>query len=302
MTPWTRTVSAILLGTFTALPVLAAERTFERQFTLPPGGGFMLQTALGSVALVGSEGRTIVVHALIEGPESFVSDLDIATAQSAAGVSVTGQLRHSWRDGWFDFGQRRVTYTIQVPRDCPVDLRTSGGDLEIRQLSAPLHGLTSGGDVTIRNIRGAVSVHTSGGRIDAADIEGSASLHTSGGSIAVSDATGSLDVSTSGDHIRLAHIDGPVRADTSGGSVEADLLVNRGVSLVTSGGSIRLHLPASVNGSLDAHTSGGHVETSLPLSRVEVDSREQVRGTLNAGGEPIVLRTSGGSIHIDPLN
>ncbi len=134
------------------------------------------------------------------------------------------------------------------------------------------------------------------------EINGPIALRTSGGSIEVADSTGEMDLHSSGGSIYLERIDGKVQASTSGGAVEAKVRANRGLSLVTSGGSIALALPARARGSIDAHTSGGRARSAIPLSTTEIASGTELRGALNGGGDPIFLRTSGGSISISPLD
>jgi hypothetical protein len=92
-----------------------------------------------------------------------------------------------------------------------------------------------------------------------------------------------------------------VKAATSGGSVRAEVRTNRGISLMTSGGSITLLVPQDVRGSIDAETGGGRVHSALALSTTELAEGTHLRGALNGGGEPIYLHTSGGSIHLAPL-
>src|SRR5271166_4190340 len=223
--------------------------------------------------------REIVIHA-----EMSDSDhLQIAAEQNASGVSVTGRVtQHSWLD-WLNYSSMHVRFTIAVPRDYPMELKTSGGSLDVRSLSASVKGKTAGGSITIRDVTGQIDAHTSGGNIDAERINGPTQLGTSGGSIDINDARGDLDV------------------HTSGGSVRAEVRINRGVDLSTSGGSITLLLSEDAGASIDAKTSGGRVESELPLSNTELAERSHLRGAINGGGEPVVLRTSGGSIDVEPL-
>ncbi len=300
---WTRGALTMLVCALATAPALAAERTFDKHFDAPLGGKLTLDTELGSVVIVGRETREVVVHADMNGSDDFLSRMQINAAQGSDGVTVTGRERRgSWFDWLFDFDRNRVLYTIAVPRDYPIDIHTAGGSLDVRHLTASVHGETSGGSVTLRDLHGPIDAHTSGGHIDAAELQGPVELRSSGGRIEVTDATGDLDLRTSGGGIQLEHIDGKVQARTSGGSVEAQILSNRSVSLVTSGGSITLLLPANVRGSIDAHTSGGRVAATIPLTSTATASGTELRGTLNGGGEPIFLRTSGGSIDIGPLD
>jgi DUF4097 and DUF4098 domain-containing protein YvlB len=276
---------------------LAAEQSFDKRFNAPPGGHLTLDTDVGSVAIVGRNIREVVIHA-----EMSDSDrLHIAAELNSSGVSVTGHVKQrNWLD-WLYFSSMHVRFTIDVPRDYPVEIKTSGGSLDVRNLTAPVEGKTAGGSITIRDVIGPIDTHTSGGSIHAERINGPTKLGTSGGSIDIDDSTGDLDVHTSGGGIDLKSIDGKVKAVTSGGSVHAEVRVNRGVYLTTSGGTITLLLPENVSASIDAQTSGGRAQSELPLNSTELAEHAHLRGAINGGGEPIFLRTSGGSIHVEPL-
>jgi hypothetical protein len=303
MVTWIRAVLAIMVCALVTAPAVAAERTFDKHFDAPPGGKLTLDADVGSIVVVGREGHQLSVHADLSGFDDFAARMQITATQTSDGVTVTGRATsHPWLDWLFEVGHNKVRYTIEVPRDYPVNLHTAGGSLDVRHLNASLHGTTSGGSVTIQDVSGSISARTSGGHIDARQVNGPTVLRTSGGSIEVEDATGDLDLHTSGGGIYLERIDGKVQASTSGGRVAAKVRTNRGLSLVTAGGSIALQLPANVHGSIDAHTSGGSTRSAIPLSTTEIASRTELRGAINGGGEPIFLRTSGGSIFVGPLD
>jgi DUF4097 and DUF4098 domain-containing protein YvlB len=258
---------------------LAAQQSFDKRFNAPPGGHLTLDTDLGSVAIVGRDTNEVVIHADM----SDSHHLEITATQNSSGVTVTGRVtQRSWLD-WLDFTAPRAQFTIEVPRDYPVQVRTSGGRIDVRNLTASAEGRTSGGSIRMRNVVGAVNVHTSGGSID------------------IVDSTGDLDARTSGGSIELRSIEGRVAAVTSGGSIDAEVHTNRGVFLKSSGGTITLLLPENVRASIDAQTSGGRAHSQLPFSSTELAERSHVRGAINGGGEPIFLRTAGGGIHVEPL-
>jgi DUF4097 and DUF4098 domain-containing protein YvlB len=286
----------IFLVSSTASVSIAAQQSFDKRFAAPPGGHLTLDTDVGSVRIVGRDTREVVVHA----DNSDSDQLQITAEQNASGVIVTGRVTRNWF-GWFAFSGTHVRFTIDVPRDYPVQIKTSGGDLDVRNLTASVEGKTSGGSITIRDVIGSINTRTSGGSIDAERINGPAELGTSGGNIDIDDSTGDLSVYTSGGRIDLKSLDGKVRAITSGGSVHAEVHNNRGVFLGTSGGTITLLLPENVHASIEARTSGGRAQSELALSSTDIAEHSYLRGTLNGGGEPITLRTSGGSIHVAAL-
>lgn len=290
-------ILAAILGTSVAL---AAQRTFDKRLDAPTGGGLTFDADVGSVAVTGADVSQVVVHADLEGSDSFLNRVHISADQTSSGVTIRVHLDHNdWFD-WLTLGSNRVDFTVEVPRTYPVDLQTAGGSLDVRSLNAAVRGKTSGGGIHVQDVVGTVNVHTSGGGVSAERVNGSTSLSTSGGSIEASDSTGDLDLKTSGGGIRIMNDDGRIDAHTSGGSIRAELHTNDGIDLETSGGSITLVLPPSAHGSIDAETSGGDVSSNLPFTTSGTVSGSHLHGTIGGGGPAIYLHTSGGSIHVEP--
>ncbi|HEY2036863.1 MAG TPA: DUF4097 family beta strand repeat-containing protein, partial [Steroidobacteraceae bacterium] len=254
-----------VLGTSAAL---AAQRTYDKRLDAPPGGRLTFNADVGSVVVVGRDAPEVVIHADLEGSKSFLDGFRISAEQTAAGITVSAHAAHSgWSDwfdwfnwfNWFNFGSTRVSFELEVPRGYPVDLGTSGGHIDVRNLNAEVRAGTSGGSVLVQDVAGTVNAHTSGGSIEAERLNGPARLTTSGGGIDVTDSTGDLYLRTSGGSIQIQNADGRVDAHTSGGGIRAQLRGNRGVTLATSGGSITLLLPQDTHASIEAATSGGRV-------------------------------------------
>ncbi|HEX3843133.1 MAG TPA: DUF4097 family beta strand repeat-containing protein [Steroidobacteraceae bacterium] len=293
-------ITVAVLGTSAAL---AAQRTYDKRLDAPPGGRLTFDADAGSVVIVGRDAPEVVIHADVQGPESFLEGLRISAEQTSSGVTVSAHSAHNgwfdWSD-WFNFGSTRVRFDVEIPHGYPVDLRTSGGRIDVRDLNAEVRAGTSGGGVVVQDVAGTVNAHTSGGSIEAERLNGPTRLTTSGGSIAVTDSTGDLYARTSGGSIRIQNEDGRVDARTSGGAIRAELRTNRGVTLATSGGSITLLLPQDTHAAIEAATSGGHVTSDFPLTTTQVVAGNDLRGTVGGGGLPISLHTSGGSIHIEP--
>jgi DUF4097 and DUF4098 domain-containing protein YvlB len=275
---------------------MAADRTFDKHFDAPVGGRLTVDTDDGSVTIVGHDSRDITVHAEIGGMDA--SQFNVTADQDSSGVTVTARSESRFHLG---FSTLSAKFTIELPHDYPVELKTSGGSIDVRNLNASAHGKTSGGSVELHDIVGAITMHTSGGAIEAEHIRGPAELTSSGGSIKIKGASGSLKVQTSGGGIHLYNIEGKIDASTSGGPVEAEARSNQGISLEGSGGSISLRLPADVHGTVDAKTSGGSVHSDLPITTTETGDTSHLQGTINGGGDLIYLHTSGGSIHIEAL-
>jgi hypothetical protein len=298
----TPTLRIILLVAASAIASvsLAAERNFDRQFTVAPGGKLTLDTDTGSVTVIGRAGYEVVIHASLNGSDDFLSQVTVTADQTSSGVTVSAhKARPNWFS-WFGSGQGRVRFTIEVPTSYSIELQTAGGDLAVRNVDASVRGTTSGGNIAVQQVNGSVRMQTSGGNIEAGKINGPTEFRTSGGNIAVADMKGSLNAHTSGGNIDLENIDASVIADTAGGNVKAEMRSNRGIELSTSGGAISLLLPGNVAASIEASTSGGRVSSTLPLGNTENADPSHLRGTLNGGGEHIVLHASGGNIRLGP--
>ena len=256
----------------------SAEKTLDRTFTVSPGGTLLVDAEGASVRVSGRDGDQVVVHMVVRASERELARTTLDAVQKDDGVTVTMRKSGSGGSWWGNWQRREIEVT--VPRQYGIDVRSSGGSLELRD--------------TI----GVASLHTSGGSISAENVAGNVELRTSGGSIEAQKIQGDVDAGTSGGSVRLLEVDGKIRAKTSGGSVRCSLVgANRGISVTTSGGSIEVSLPPDTKGNIEATTSGGRVSTELPVTST-VQEHSHLVGTINGGGEPIDAHTSGGSISL----
>lgn len=252
------------------------------------------------------------VRFVISVPKKY--NVDLKTAGGSITVSdLTGKVKTETSGGSLKLGR------IQGP----VNGRTSGGSISLAAATEAVDLKTSGGRIDVGEVEAALTAQTSGGSIKLARAKGDALAKTSGGSITVEEAAAKLEAETSGGSIHLGKIAGPatahtsgggidiaemsgaVNASTSGGSVSARLTAQpKGdCSLRSSGGGIRVDLSEKVAVDLDARTSGGRVTTDLPVT-ITVQGEQKsnhLQGKINGGGPALVLKTSGGGIHLRKL-
>ncbi len=293
----------IIAATLVTSTAFAAQGSYDRQLSAPPGGRLTFRTDVGSVTLVGHRAPEVVIHAQLQGPKSLLGQLHISAKQTPSGVRIIAHLDHDgWSEGfhWLYFESIRVHFTIEAPRGYPIDLGTSGGSIDVRDMSAGVRAATSGGGVRLQDVAGAVSVQTSGGDIHARHLSGSAELSTSGGDIDIADSRDDLRLRTSGGGIRMHNDDGSVHARTSGGDMRAQLRANHGIHISSSGGDVTLLLPRSTHASIDAQSSGGQVTCDFPLSSLQISSGSHLSGDIGGGGAAIHVRGAGGDIRIAP--
>lgn len=193
--------------------------------------------------------------------------------------------------GWWSDGHMR--FEITIPSEFNAELRTSGGDIDIRgTVNGTISGSTSGGDVTLRDVKGGkVDLSTSGGDMRTGNIQGDVKLRTSGGDIELGKVGGEVNVSTSGGNIQAESVGKTLKASTSGGNIDiGDVGGEANVS--TSGGDISVR---KVTGSASLNTSGGNIELASASGRVKANTSggdirlEDITGSIEAS-------TSGGDV------
>jgi len=225
-----------------------------------------------------------------------------------------------------------ISFKIYVPKAVATNLRTSGGSINIADLTGEQNFATSGGSLRVSNVSGKIKGRTSGGSINVADSKQDIDLTTSGGSITASNCSGTLRLVTSGGSLKLNKLSGDINATTSGGSIHADDIAGEFVTS-TSGGSVNLtQLACSVEGSTSGgsihadfksvgkyvrfSTSAGGISITMPTpkgldldlkgSRVNASlnnfsgtkEKDRVEGKLNGGGIPVVAHASSGSVNL----
>jgi len=293
-----RTFSTVtfVAGLLLAGPCFAGEKVLDRSFEVADGGRLSVQLDVGSITVTGSDASRVVVRLRAHGSDREIERLTWSAEKDAEGVKVVS--KRSGERGWFANQNLQVTASIEVPRAYNVNLDTAGGGIEVRNLKGDATGKTSGGRLLVESVQGNVNMRTSGGGVMLRSISGPVEASTSGGQIEARDLTEGLRAHTSGGSIHLERIRGPIDVHTSGGSIYAELVgENRGISARTSGGSIELRVPRTINATVNASTSGGRVNTNLPMTTRE-QSKQSLRGTVNGGGPEILARSSGGSVSV----
>ena len=137
-----------------------------------------------------------------------------------------------------------------------INLRTSGGSLNLKNLNGDIKARTSGGSVNGKDITGDIEAHTSGGNIDFENVSGSMSASTSGGNI----------------DIDISKLDKFLTLRNSGGSVHVIVPKNQGLDLDLRGDRIRTKDFANFSGSME---------------------EDEVKGKLNGGGATVTIKGNG---------
>lgn len=253
--------------------------------------------------------------------ENYILDIDIHDGELHA--TAKNRRNVNWNNKSLSIG-----FKIYVNKETATNLNTSGGSIQLDNLTGTQNFETSGGSIGVDKVMGAVKGETSGGSINVSNTKPSIDMETSGGSITANNCQGMIKLETSGGSLNLTNLYGNINAQTSGGSVSGNNIEGELVT-GTSGGSVNL---TAISGSLNASTSAGgihvqmnkvgkyvkldgdsgHIDLSLPASQgVNVDLRgdnvnlnmngkfegrkekEQVTGKINGGGPLVEVRGDG---------
>jgi|TARA_B100000315_G_scaffold190887_1_gene181025 DUF4097 and DUF4098 domain-containing protein YvlB len=276
-------------------PGLASARLVTETIDVEAGQRLQLRSEVGAVEVMGHAESTVNVDVEIAGLNE--DDFEVAISSDSEGVVILGERKGRHRM----WGRTRVRFTIRVPQEFDIDVRTSGGSITVENVAGKVKARTSGGSLRFDDIVGNIDAHTSGGSVSADNIEGDLDMSTSGGGFRVADVVGDVDLDTSGGSIRVQEVTGAVKATTSGGSITASFggPFSKASELETSGGSLTVYLVDGSGVDVDAHSSGGRVRSEFAIDgRV---SKHRAFGAINGGGARLHLNTSGGGIRIKKI-
>jgi DUF4097 and DUF4098 domain-containing protein YvlB len=307
----------------------ATEEQINKTFPVASGGTLVVDVDPGSIDVATNAAPGVVAVDVWrkvtrknkDAEEKFLRENPVQFLPE--GNTLTVRCRTRDQNRWLGSRANRTEakYTIRVPAQFDARLSTSGGGIEVSDLTGsvnantsggglrftrlhgPLNGSTSGGGVHVADCEGAIKVGTSGGGIEITGGGGSLEGGTSGGGVTVRDFGGPASVGTSGGGITIENVKGKVKATTSGGPIEAVLLspIPGDVTLSTSGGGVTVKVPDGAVFDLDAETSGGGVSCDLPVTVQGKMESGHLKGVVNGGGPAVELRSSGGGIHVKKL-
>jgi hypothetical protein len=286
------------------------ERTIEKTFTVTGAGTLFVDTQGGAIRVAPSNESAVKITAKEKiradsdaEADELLRKLDLTMEQS--GNDVTARAKYASQPIGFHFGSWppvQVEFVVTVPASFAADLHTSGGGIEVGDLSGKISARTSGGSIKLGKMGAGVFAHTSGGSIMLGSAAGDVDLDTSGGNIDVGRVAGEGKLSTSGGGIKIEEVANKLDAHTSGGSIRATIRgpLKDDCLLRTSGGSVNVTVDKTAAFRLDAETSGGGVDAEgLTLTLESAGQRRnRLVGAVNGGGPLLKLRTSGGGIGI----
>ncbi|MFL6246318.1 MAG: DUF4097 family beta strand repeat-containing protein [Thermoanaerobaculia bacterium] len=315
----------LALALFMTTAAMAADDTIRKGFNVADGGTLRLDADIGDITIVtGGNGVAVEVVRTARGRrgEERLRAHKIDFRQSGNDVIIDSDFDDDNWSNWLRWSDDYdVQWNIRVPSHYNLEVKTSGGGIDLADIGGTVDARTSGGGIKTGKLSGDSTLKTSGGSIRVDGATGELIAHTSGGSIEIGDTTGPVEAKTSGGSITLARVGGKVLARTSGGGIRVEDAMGsvdastsggsitarlsrqpQGDSrLATSGGSVTVNVASGVNLELDAHASGGGVTSDLPILVQGMQDDNSLRGRIGSGGPKLVLRSSGGGIRVRGL-
>lgn len=276
-------------------------RKYEKQFQVSKGGKIDVEAEAGTISIASWDKDEVSVVVEIDGSDSRADKYTVEFSQNGNTVKVTGRTKDRSFFKWH-IGSLSAHYTVNVPKEFNAFVRTSGGDVTVKDVAGKMDIETSGGDMFVEKINGETILSTSGGDVDARDVIGTVNAETSGGDVVCENIVGNVTGLTSGGDVEIRSVDGQVRAETSGGSISIKVTgENKGIEAHTSGGNINISLPEYIKATIEAETTGGTVECDFPVTVRGKVRENELHGSINGGGNVIRAETSGGSIFISSI-
>ncbi|HET6303727.1 MAG TPA: DUF4097 family beta strand repeat-containing protein [Myxococcota bacterium] len=260
-----------------------AEACETLHFRRPSAGMIRIENANGRTRVIGEERDDVQIDAhkiaraeSVEGAEKLVEEIQIASSGAGGALGLEVVIPGRWNR------RGRVDMEVRVPRDLQVEVNSSNGK------------------IAVCGLRGSVRVRSSNGGVRLDDVVGNAEISASNATVSCTCTQGRLVARSSNGKIELSRHRGSVDASTSNGLIHVNLeeLSREGVQLATSNGRVVLELPEQVDGDVDLRVDNGVIRNQRTLCRCTRDTSGQVRGQLGAGGTPIRVRTSNGSISL----
>jgi len=254
-----------VLGALAATALVADE--WSKTFTVSGRPELRIDTNDGSVNIRTWDRKEIEARVTTRGWRISPSEVHVIDHQNGDRVEIEVRIPHT--HFIMDFGHRSVRVELQVPVELSSDIHT--GD----------------GAITVDGLHGDTRLNTGDGHIEAYKLDGRLNAQTGDGRVHV---RGRFDL------LNLHTGDGSIEAEVENGSKMSSEWTIR-----TGDGHITLRLPESFSADVDVHTGDGHIQSDLPVTVMGLRHENELRGKLNAGGAPLVIRTNDGSVRLERL-
>ncbi|HEY0070321.1 MAG TPA: DUF4097 family beta strand repeat-containing protein [Chloroflexia bacterium] len=176
-------------------------------------------------------------------------------------------------------------FRIQVPYNCDLMLRTSSGDIYVKDVNGTLFIQTTSGDVNLDRISGNLLASSASGDIHAHGVEGKVGIRSASGDIALERA----DLQELG-------------VQTASGDINAYLkrVPDREFEVRTVSGDLRVTVPADARLTAEMTTVSGDLRCKLPHEIISRSGRRSRTLVVNGGGPAARFQSVSGDVTVMP--
>ncbi|GAA1757919.1 DUF4097 family beta strand repeat-containing protein [Streptomonospora arabica] len=193
------------------------------------------------------------------------------TYDDLTGSGLLDRLRPVQLSGYRGMARRSATVSLQVPRDCPVEVTTLSAPVVVAGLSGKTQIRTASGDITLDGLTGETEINTVSGNVAARDLQGSLHFNTVRGQVAVAGG-------------RLYDLTGKSASGQFLGDV--DVAPAGRVRLGSVSGEIALRVPAETSATAELRSATGKLDSDFALERRDQRARGSLAGKIGSGVDP----------------
>jgi len=308
------TVAVLLMATTS----WAKEFRYEYQKVIDTDGeaGIELICFNGDIEITGSTGDQIVIEAvkkvraasMIEA-QQVADHIEIKAKPDGNNVKVEA-VYHRMHDRSESFWKRimgvggsdsfgDVDWSIQVPKDCHVNITNTGGQISVSHLIGDVEIRTTSGNVELVSIEGEVEVDNSAGSTIGELLFGSVTVKQNQGRVRLRFVEGDVRVKSMTADIYVLQEAGSFDLISTSGHITAQTNLDspKDYFVATESGDITLSIPETSSGNLRIKSRTGEIAIDVPVS-IKTMSQREVEGSFGYGGAEIDLTSTSGDVTI----
>ena len=257
-----------------------SEETIQQSFPVEIPANLRINNIRGAIEIQSTEESEISVTAvkhLNSGDEKRTA-VEISQLEDGKVVVETRMLEGLL--GFFNWSKPcKVTYTVQVPRQCNLNVSCVSSSASIQGTVGNLRLSTVSGEVNLKGVSGDFDINLVSG-----DLEGEA-------------LSGSLKIDTvSGDVRVLTSSFNKANGSTVSGNIHLESLLGEGPYRFNSvSGDVQYLLPEVAGCNVDMKTISGKLLTQFPLTSSQ-RSGNHLRATVADGGPTVTLSSVSGNL------
>jgi DUF4097 and DUF4098 domain-containing protein YvlB len=285
----------------------------SKTLRLGRNGTFDLQNVSGDIVVTGGGGNDVRIDAVkrVRHPNesearALLQAIDVRIEERNGNVEVrTDYPRRNWSGG--------VDFTVSLPRDATVILRSVSGDVRVSTLNGDLRAETISGDLRATAVKRIRQAKTISGDLEITDTDADdvAASTISGTLLARGVKARSVDLQSVSGDVRMADVESDrtyVRSISGNIDFSGPLARNGRYEFQSHSGDVRVSPLGSQGFSIEASTFSGDLRSDYALTlqgnppnnslTSRGPNRRPLRGTFGDGGALLSLQSFSGSITV----